>query len=144
MEKNIINCSFKDHKEIVAIIYCQECKVYLCNKCNNNLHSKLFENHHINKLDKNLNEIFTGFCKEENHSIKLKYFCKVHNKLCCAACIAKISNKGDGQHKDCDVCTIEEIKDEKLNNFKENIKLLEKLSINLEQFINDLKNIFLK
>ena len=84
MEKNSKKCSFKDHNEIEAINYCQECKIYLCNKCNN-FHSKLCENHHTFKLDKNLNEIFTGFCKEENHSIKLKYFCKAHNQLCCAA-----------------------------------------------------------
>ena len=143
MDKNSIKCSFKDHHEIEASIYCQECKVYLCNKCNN-FHSKLCENHHIYKIDKNLNELFTGFCKEEKHSMELNYFCKAHNQLCCAACIAKIKNKGDGQHKDCDVCTIEEIKNEKQNNLKENIKLLENLSNNLEQLINDLKNIFIK
>jgi len=143
MEKNSIKCSFKDHYEIEAIFYCQECKVYLCNKCIN-FHSKLFENHHTYKLDKNLKEIFTGLCKEENHSIELKYFCKVHNQLCCAACIAKISNKGDGQHKDCDVCIIEEIKNEKQKILEENIKLLQKLSINLENQINDLKNLFIK
>ena len=143
MEKNSIKCSFKDHIEIEAVIYCQECKVYLCNKCHN-FHSKLCENHHTYKLDKNLNEIFTGFCKEEKHSMELNYFCKAHNQLCCAACIAKIKNKGDGQHKDCDVCTIEEIKNEKQNNLKENIKLLENISNNLEQLIKDLKNIFIK
>ena len=42
--------------------------------------------------------------------------------------------------KDCDICTIEEIKNEKQNNLRENIKLLEKFSINLEQLINDLNN----
>ena len=44
-------------------------------------------------------------------------------------------------HKDCDVCIIEEIKDEKKNKIKENIKYLENLSKTLEQSINSL-NIF--
>ena len=143
MEKASIKCSFKDHYEIEAIIYCQICKVYLCNKCIN-FHSKLFENHYTFKLGKNMKEVFTGLCKEENHSIELKYFCKVHNQLCCAACIAKINNKGDGQHKDCDVCIIEEIKNDKQKTLEENIKLLQKLSINLENLINDLKYLFVK
>ena len=45
--------------------------------------------------------------------IQLSYFCKDHNQLCCAACIAKINKNGDGQHHDCDVCSIEDIKEEK-------------------------------
>ena len=68
-------CSFKDHENIEAICFCQECKVYLCNECEN-FHSKLLKNHHINKLDKDINEIFTGLCKEENHNEKLVFFCK--------------------------------------------------------------------
>ena len=48
-------------------------------------------------------------------------FCKNHNTLCCAACISKIQSKGNGKHKNCDVCNIEEIKDEKKNTLKNNI-----------------------
>ena len=59
------------------------------------LHSELFSNHHQIKIekDKDINEIFTGLCKEENHYIELKYFCKTHNKLCCAECITKFKGK---------------------------------------------------
>ena len=75
MEKvNNKKCSFQEHKEIDAVIYCQECKVYLCNKCEN-FHSKLFINHHPCKIDKDIKEIFTGYCIEENHTIKLDFFC---------------------------------------------------------------------
>ena len=58
-------------------------------------------------------EIFTGMCTEKNHSNKLEYYCKNHNQLCCVACIAKIKGKGNGEHKDCDVCFIKKIKNTK-------------------------------
>ena len=64
--------------------------------------------------------MFIGICNEENHRQELKYFCKDHNKLCCAACIAKINKKGDGQHKDCNICCIEDIKEEKKNGIEIN------------------------
>ena len=73
----------------------------------------MLKNHHQYNLDKDFNNIFFDICKEENHSLKLEYFCKNHNQLCCVACIAKIGGKGKGQHKDCDICFIENIKDEK-------------------------------
>ena len=40
------NCLFLDHKEITAILYCQQCKIYMCNKCLN-LHKGLFKNHQL-------------------------------------------------------------------------------------------------
>ena len=113
----------------------------MCNKCIN-FHFELFQNHNVYNLDKCTENIFTGFCKEKNHKDELDYFCKTHNKLCCCACIAKIYHKGKGQHKDCNICIIEEIKDEKKNNLNENIKLLNDMSSKIEQSINQLKTIF--
>ena len=72
------------------------------------------------------------------------YFCKNHNVLCCAACISKIKGKGNGQHADCEICFIEDIKDTKKNKLKDNIKLLEDLSNTLNQSIINLKNILEK
>ena len=141
MENKKQKCYNKNHKEINAIVYCQICKVYMCNKCEN-FHSDLCPNHDITKMDKDINEIFTGFCKEKNHFNKLKYFCKNHNQLCCAACITKIKGEGDGQHTDCNVCIIEEIKKEKKNKLKENIKYLEDLSLNFKQDLDKLKQIY--
>ena len=71
-----------------------------------------------------MNEIFKNICKEENHPNKLEYYCKNHNELCCANCITKIKGKGNGQHKDCEVYFIENIKEERKNKLKENIKYL--------------------
>ena len=115
----------------------------MCNKCEN-IHSKLFKNHQLYKLDKNITEIFTGFCQEYKHNEELEFFCKDHNTLCCAACIAKINKKGKGKHGKCNICIIEEIKNEKKNKFNENITNLEKMSINLEKTINELKKLFEK
>ena len=101
MELQKKKCSSSKHPEIDAISYCEECKTYFCNKCQN-MHSDILENHHIINLNK-LNEVFIDKCKEENHNDKLEFFCKEHNTLCCIACTSKIKKEGYGQHFDCDV-----------------------------------------
>ena len=136
-------CSLNEHNEIDAIIYCQECKVYMCKKCEK-VHSGLLKNHHFYSLDKNINEIFTGLCTKPNHSMSLEYFCKTHNQLCCAACISKIRNKGNGEHKNCKVYDISKIKNKKKNILEQNIINLEELSNKLEPSIKELKTIFVK
>jgi len=138
-----IKCSLKKHKEVEANIYCQECRIYMCNKCEKN-HSELFENHHQYNIDKNKNfkNIFTGYCKEKNHFGKLIYFCKNHNQLCCSSCISKIKGLGNGKHKDCEVCFIKKIKKEKKEKLKENIKILEEISKNIKESIEQLKKEF--
>ena len=143
MLENGHKCTLNDHNEIEAIIYCQECKIYMCNKCEK-VHSGLCKSHHSFNLDKNLDDIFTGLCKEKNHSMNLDYFCKSHNKLCCAACIASIKGKGNGYHKDCEICFIKKIKKTKKEKLLENIKYLEDISKELEKSIIKLKSIFEK
>ena len=135
-------CSLEEHKEINAIKYCPDCRIYMCNKCENH-HSSLFKDHHLYNLNKE-EELFTGYCSEKDHPNKLEYFCKNHNQLCCVACIARFNEKGEGQHKDCDVCYIEKIKDEKKNKLKENIKSLEDLQNKFNEDMNKLKGIFEK
>ena len=140
MESLNKKCSTKDHQDINAISYCKKCNIYMCNKCEN-LHSKLFQ--HLNyKLDKDISEIFTGYCKESNHKNELEFFCINHNQLCCAECITKIKGNGKGQHKDCDVCFLNEIKSIKKSNLTKNIDILQSLSNSLEENINKLKEYF--
>ena len=70
----------------------------------------------------------------------IKYLlCKNHNVLCCGLCITKIVDNENGQHKDCEICPAEEILEEKMNNLKDNIKILEKLSLNIEKSIKAIK-----
>ena len=116
--------------------YCKKCEIYMCNKCEI-IHSKLFKNHQLFIIGKDNEDVFTGFCKEEKHNDELEFYCKTHNQLCCAACLCKIKYEGIGQHKDCDICLIKEIKDE--NKLNENIRYLEDISKNLGQVINNLK-----
>ena len=132
----MVKCSLKKHEEIDAISYCEDCRKYMCQKCHYH-HNELFENHGLNFLTK-----FTGLCPEENHSDILEFFCKSHNKLCCAACISKIQSKGNGLHKDCDVCEVEDIKEVKSQELKDNIKSLEKLSSQFNEIMADLKSKF--
>ena len=51
---------------------------------------------------------------------------------------------GNGQHSECDICFVEEIKEEKKNKLNNNLKCLEDLSKNLENSIKELKLIFEK
>ena len=138
-EKNIsIKCSSKEHEKVDAISYCQQCNAYMCNKCDN-FHKNLFQFHISYNINNNVNEIFTGYCKEKGHNNKIEYFCKVHNQLCCDACIIKIKVEGKGQHKDCDICLLKEIKNSKKIKLKENINYLKELLNNIEEKIKQLK-----
>ena len=143
MEKKVEKCSFIDHNQVDACSFCQECKVYMCNKCSN-YHNGLFKNHHQYILKQDFNDIFIGLCKEENHYLKLEYYCKNHDILCCDSCIIKLKAKGKGQHKDCDICFVEDIKEEKKNKLEKNIKSLEDLYNNLDNSIKELKAVFEK
>ena len=140
MEKK---CSSKEHLDINAIIYCQKCEIYMCNKCEK-MHSSLLPIHQTFNLKDDIKSIFTGICKKNNHINKLEYFCKTHNILCCAQCITNIKDEENGEHKDCSICRIEKIKDEKKNKLKDNINCLEELSKKLEESINELKKLFIK
>ena len=112
----------------------------MCNKCEN-FHSDLFPNHNSYNLNKDTN-LFNNICKETNHTDFLNYYCKKHNELICVKCITKIKGKGNGQHSDCDIFFIEDIKEEKKIKLNQNIKYLEELSIGLEKSINNFNNIF--
>jgi hypothetical protein len=69
MEDKNKKCSKKIHSEIDAVSYCQECKLYFCNKWQN-LHFDLHEEHEVVNI-KNKNEIFENICKEIGHKDKL-------------------------------------------------------------------------
>ena len=141
MELQKRKCSSSKHPEIDAISYCQDCKKYFCNKCQN-MHSDLLEDHKIINLNK-INEVFIDKCKENNHNnCKLEFFCKEHNTLCCLGCLCKIKKRGYGQHHDCNVSHIDDIQDEKRNKLKENINNLEELYKKIDQSIIKLKEIY--
>ena len=137
-ETHLKKCSLNKHSKADAISYCQECKRSFCNKCQN-LHSELFEDYKIINLNNDLNEIFIDLCKQKNHNYKFEFFCKTHNILCCSICISKLKDEYHGQHTDCDVCFIKDIKDSKKNKLKENINNLEDLSNKFEKSFNELK-----
>ena len=135
-ENDIKKCSLEEHKEIDAISFCQECKVYMCNKCKNT-HSGFLKTHHTFDLNQKTNSQFIGICKRNNHFLNLEYFCKTHNILCCVACISKLEGKGNGKHKNCDICFIEDIKNDKQKSFNDNFeKLKEKLKL-IEEIIRN-------
>ncbi len=134
-------CTSKEHSDIIAISFCQICDIYMCNKCEK-IHNNLCSHHQTYNLNNNIDEIFNGICQEKKHFDELEYYCKNHNKLCCAACLCKIKSEKNGQHKDCDVCLLIDIKEEKKKKFEENIKYLNELFGSLEKFNNELKLLF--
>ena len=138
IEENKIKCSFKEHEDKEASSYCYDCQIYLCDKCAD-YHKGLWKNHKICLIDEMSNETFTGLCKEENHNMKLEYYCKNHNKLCCGLCICKIKANGKGQHNDCNISFIKDIKEEKKNKIKNNIKTLKEISNELDKEIKNIK-----
>ena len=140
MEIQNAKCSSSKHTEIKAVSYCPECKKYLCNKCLN-FHSEMLEDHKTINLNEK-NEIFINKCKEKNHNDKLEFYCKDHNTLCCGLCTSKFKEQGYGQHFDCNVILLEDIKDVKRNKLKENINDLEELYKQIDQSIYKLKEIY--
>ena len=136
MEDLNYKCSL--HEEVDACKYCQECNTYFCNKCEKH-HSELLKHHHVFQIDKNADELFTGFCQEKDHPNKLEFICKDHNILCCTSCIAKIKTREYGKHHDCNVCDINDISDEKKKNLSNNIKTLENLTNIYQSLVNELK-----
>ena len=143
MEFNMKKCSSKDHDNMNAIQFCYNCKIYLCKKCET-YHSYLFQNHILNKLDKNIIDSFTGYCTKNNHNELLEFFCKTHNELCCVSCLCALKGKGKGEHSSCEISYLEDIKDIKKNKLKDNINILEELSIKMDESINKIKNAFTK
>ena len=132
MNAKKMQCSLQSHENENAIKYCKECNIFMCKQCLF-YHSKLFLNHHLIDLSGENANILDWFCKEENHSNKLEYFCKTYNILCCLSCIGKESNIENAKHKNCEFCKIEEIKEEKKINLEKMIKILEDLSNKIKE-----------
>ena len=143
MEKSEKKCFSKEHEKNNANCYCLECKIYMCKKCES-LHSQLFKYHKQYEINEDINDIFNGFCKEENHLDILEFYCRNHNKLCCSGCISKIKTKDKGQHTDCDICLIKDIKEDKKNILSKNIINLEEFSKTIDKSIKELKDIIVK
>ena len=138
MDNNKKKCSLKEHNDIDAISYCYKCKYYLCKNCIY-FHKCFFDDNPLRNSNLLIDETFNGFCQENNHNIKLDYFCKNHNKLCCGLCTCKIKGNGNGQHNDCNICFIKDIKAEKKRQLKDNIESLEELSNKFDDTIKKLK-----
>ena len=139
-ETSINKCYYNEHSEQTATNYCFKCNKFLCETCSTS-HFDANPKHNLFSVEKDLNLNFTGFCTE-GHPNKLDYYCSTHNNLCCAACLCKINDKGDGQHTECNVCYIGDIKEEKKSKLIDNLKLLKKFSLNIKKMLKDIGNIF--
>ena len=141
MESKVKRCSTKSHWNKRAMKFCFTCNKYFCEICAVS-HNKCDRKHELYSIESDFNLSFNGGCKEGNHPNKLEYFCKTHNNLCCAACLCKIREKGDGQHTECNACHISEIKEDKKIKLKNNIKLLKELTQNVKKMLKEVKKIY--
>ncbi len=138
MENNPKKCSLENHSDKLANTYCKVCSIYMCKKCERN-HSELFKNHNPILLDKNINILSDDICKENGHLMQANYFCNSHKIYCCDLCISKIKTEKNGKHADCEVITVEEIKNKKIREFNEKIINLEKNNIILKNILEEMK-----
>ena len=135
---SIQKCSSIKHNNEKATTFCNKCKKFLCETCSTN-HCDKNPKHYLFSVEKDLNLNFTGFCNEDQHKNKLDYYCFTHNNLCCAACLCKIKDQGDGQHSECKACYIGEIKNEKKIKLENNIKRLENFSYKIKKMFNNIE-----
>ena len=63
MQDKNYKCS--KHKDTDAIRCCGECNAFYCNKCEKH-HSEILKNHQTFQIDKDSDELFTGFCQKKN------------------------------------------------------------------------------
>ena len=75
MENSKKKCSLKEHMEVDAIYFCQECRIYICNKCDQ-FHSSWYKNHHKFNLNKDLMYLL-GFAKKKIIQLNLDIFVKL-------------------------------------------------------------------
>ena len=136
MEKLKEYCSSKNHENIRAYCFCEQCQIFMCRKCDN-YHSQLFKNHHIynsNEEILNMNEDYKIVYRENDN--KIEYYCNRHNELCCRSCITKNKDINSGKHSKCEIYLIEDNIESKKNKLKENIKFLENISKTINQSVN--------
>ena len=63
MDTKKVQCSAENHTDQKSSKFCPECNIFMCHKCFN-YHSKLFKNHNLIDLTENIDNLFTGYCKE--------------------------------------------------------------------------------
>ena len=131
-------CSMINHTGQKSMKYCDKCKIFMCHQCLVH-HKALFHNHNLIDLTQDNKNLFIEICQENNHLNKFEFFCRTHNKLCCLSCTEK-----NGKHNKCEICKIEDIKEEKKINLEKNLKLLEEISLNINESIDKYKNYYEK
>ena len=83
MEVEAQKCSNEEHIEIDAISYCNLCKIYLCNKCQN-YHYQLHKNHPAQILGKK-GEVFSLDIAKKKIIIIINWIIFVKIIINCAA-----------------------------------------------------------
>ena len=120
MENGDIKCSLENHSNKAAKVFCQDCKILMCEECNEK-HLGICKLHNYHQLDK----ISNDKCKNAKHISEINFFCKSHNRLCNTKCNIYPKNNIYGQESICEIFLLNNIEEEQRNKLKENVKQLE-------------------
>ncbi|XP_060570126.1 uncharacterized protein LOC132728504 [Ruditapes philippinarum] len=98
-----INCMrcFESYLLNSAVFYCATCKIYLCDDCHTETHTKSLKismkNHHIQNAEAAAETVdMKGMDICDTHNEIITYYCKNHKELCCDKCK---NNKHDNCHQ---------------------------------------------
>jgi len=130
-------CSLGEHSKINAKAFCQECKILMCDECED-YHKEICDTHRLHKLDKNVMNI-KDLIEQAMKINEINFFCKTHNKLCYRKCKQKFKEEDNHNDDKCDIYLINYVEEDKRNQLKNNIQYLENLLNNLKDNANKLK-----
>ena len=136
MENGDIRCSLEKHSNKAAKVFCQDCKILMCEECNET-HLDICKLHNYHQLDK----ISTDKCKNAKHISEINFFCKAHNRLCNTKCNSNPKNDLNGQEFNCEIFLLNNIEEEKRNKLKDNVKHLENELKYIDNITNKLKKL---
>ena len=130
-------CNYDNHEEkAVSLLYCFQCKKYICESCMNNIHNKSsIQKKHSTINQKVINEYYCKEHGQNEYEYILDHYCIKCRKYLCSKCKC--------QHKDSDIFNFEN-QEKVVNDIKIKIKICKEIISSeenyLKNYINKIQN----
>jgi hypothetical protein len=139
-------CKKKQENNFLRFQYCVTCKKVLCNNCIFNHFDKQHQTNNLSRYDSTClehNQYFSYYCKNCNKNICLLclYNHKNHNTISLFDQIINDNYLDKIKNKEKDILKIKNIKNEIIEEFKKQIKLIEEIYLKYEKNMNLLNNL---
>lgn len=108
MENIDFKCSLEKHSNKPAKVFCQDCKILMCEECNE-AHLDICKIHHYQQIDKSTTDKY----KNAKLISEINFFCKSHNRLCNTKCNTKPKNDINVQEFNCEILLLNDMKKKK-------------------------------